>query len=136
MSAGRSIPLDRGFLIPCRRSGQGWCGALASRHLSGTGIPKTAEGRGGLSIAAFKSPLRPIFPQDPLEAGLAALPGLGVSGPAGTACGVYIARSSERMSTVTMKPVVPLYSKALSPRFQDSISVGIILKPSLRGTAK
>ena len=49
---------------------------------------------------------------------------------------LYSATSSDDMSTVIMKPVVPLYSKALSPTFQVSISLGIILKSVLRAAAK
>ncbi len=51
-------------------------------------------------------------------------------------CCLYSATSSDDMSTVIMKPVVPLYSKALSPTFQVWISLGIILKPVLRAAPK
>lgn len=63
-------------------------------------------------------------------------PSAGWRGPTPLTLRRYRDRSSDRMSTVTMNPVVPRYVKAFSPVFHASTSVGIILKPLLRGTPK
>lgn len=48
----------------------------------------------------------------------------------------YMVKSLDFISTVIMKPVVPLNSKASWPTFQVSISLGIILKPEFRDAPK